>query len=817
MARLWIVLLLLAAVGGTNALDNGLALTPPMGWLSWQRFRCVTDCELYPDECISDKLLREMADVMSSEGYLEAGYEYIIIDDCWLEWERDENDRLQPDRVRFPHGMKNLADYIHSKGLKFGIYQDVGTNTCAGYPGLKGHLEIDANTFAEWEIDYIKVDGCYASHDDLNTIYPEFGSYLKKLDRPILYSCEWPLYLGFENTNYALVAEHCNMWRSSYDIQDSLNSLNGIIDWHSERQDTLITTAGRGQWNDPDMLLVGNYGLSYDQSEAQMAVWAIMASPLLMSVDLRTIKPVFKDLLLHKEVIAVNQDELGIQGKLVNKISDIHVWVKPITPIINDVHSYAIAYQSRREDGYRVVAKVSLKELGLSTSKYNLRQIFDSSFDEQIVQWDEQFILTNAFSLKRQDSIVVVIMKKLSVALLLLVIVRDINTLDNGLALTPPMGWLSWQRFRCLTDCELYPDECISDKLIRRTADLMSSEGYLEAGYEYIIIDDCWLEKERDESGRLQPDRVRFPHGMKNLADYIHSKGLKFGIYEDVGTNTCAGYPGLKDHLEIDANTFAEWEIDYIKVDGCYASDDDLNTIYPEFGKYLKQTNRPIVYSCEWPLYLGIIRSNYTLIAEHCNLWRSSYDINDSYGSLNNIVNWHNIFQNLLIESAGKGGWNDPDMLLVGNYGLSYDQSKTQMALWAIMASPLLMSVDLKTIRPEFKELLLHKGTIAVNQDELAIQGRLVKIVSGIYIFTRPITPVVNGENSYAIAFHNRKEDGYRFALKISLKKVGLLNRQYRVTDILDDIFEEMLVSSDDEFIVRVNPSGVVFLKAIPE
>jgi alpha-galactosidase len=183
------------------------------------------------------------------------------------------------------------------------------------------------------------------------------------------------------------------------------------------------------------------------------------------------------------------------------------------------------------------------------------------------------------------------------------------QTLDNGLALTPPMGWMHWQRFRCLVDCDAYPDECINEKLFRSMADHLAADGYLEAGYEYLIIDDCWASKERDDQGRLQPNATRFPNGIKALADYVHSKGLKFGIYGDYGTKTCAGYPGSYGHLETDAKTFAEWEVDYLKLDGCYADVDNLEQGYIEMGRYLNQTGRPIVYSCSWPAYqepLGI-------------------------------------------------------------------------------------------------------------------------------------------------------------------------------------------------------------------
>ncbi|KAK4884297.1 hypothetical protein RN001_000568 [Aquatica leii] len=391
-----VVLLCCVFLPEIYALNNGLALTPPMGWMSWQRFRCLTDCNLYPDECISDKLFRNMADLMSSEGYLEAGYEYLIIDDCWLEKERDENGRLQPDHKRFPYGIKNLSDYIHSKGLKFGIYEDYGTHTCAGYPGILGHLEVDANTFAEWGVDYIKIDGCYADFDDYEKGYTEFGQYLNKTNRPIVYSCSWPAYLESNKiyANYAYLSEICNLWRNWGDIQDSYSSMSRITNWFSSNQDRLIPYAGPGHWNDPDMLLIGNYGLSIEQSRSQMAIWAILAAPLLMSVDFRTIAYEEKQILLNKEVIAINQDPLGMQGYLAKKKFDIEMWVRPITPVKSRAYSYAVAYRSMRDDGYPYAINVTLNELSLNHSKgYTVKNIFDNSWRENILQVDQSFIV----------------------------------------------------------------------------------------------------------------------------------------------------------------------------------------------------------------------------------------------------------------------------------------------------------------------------------------------------------------------------------------------------------------------------------------
>ena len=159
----FLIVVLLKTSNLVKALDNGLARTPPMGWMSWERFRCNTDCHTDPDNCISEKLFVEMAEALLKSGLNKVGYEYIIIDDCWLDHKRDENGRLQPDATRFPSGIKHLANRIHDMGLKFGIYEDYGNFTCGGYPGILGHLEEDAQTFAQWEVDYIKVDGCVST------------------------------------------------------------------------------------------------------------------------------------------------------------------------------------------------------------------------------------------------------------------------------------------------------------------------------------------------------------------------------------------------------------------------------------------------------------------------------------------------------------------------------------------------------------------------------------------------------------------------------------------------------------------------------
>ncbi|XP_078003972.1 alpha-galactosidase A isoform X2 [Phascolarctos cinereus] len=249
------LVLTLVDVPGVTALDNGLALTPTMGWLHWERFTCNVDCVEDPENCISEQLFMQMADLMVSEGWKDVGYEYVCIDDCWLASKRDENGRLKADPKRFPSGIRHLANYVHSKGLKLGIYQDVGTLTCAGYPGSYGYYDIDAKTFADWGVDLLKFDGCNSK--DLESLvegYKYMSFALNKTGRSILYSCEWPLYMRpFQEPNYTEIRQYCNHWRNYGDIFDSWSSVKSILAWTASKQESLVPAAGPGGWNDPDM------------------------------------------------------------------------------------------------------------------------------------------------------------------------------------------------------------------------------------------------------------------------------------------------------------------------------------------------------------------------------------------------------------------------------------------------------------------------------------------------------------------------------------------------------------------------------------
>jgi alpha-galactosidase len=294
--------------------DNRLARTPPMGWNSWNLFAGKVD----------DATVRTIADAMVSSGMRDAGYVYVNIDDTW-EGVRDAYGNLQTNR-KFPD-MKALADYVHSKGLKLGIYSGPGPRTCAGYPASYGHEEQDAKTFVAWGIDYLKYDWCSAAtiykDSELQPVYQKMGGALEATGRPIVYSlCEYGR--GQVETWGTKVGG--NLWRTTGDINDSWSSMIGNL----EKQVPTAPYAGPGHWNDPDMLEIGNGHMTDDEYRTHMSLWALVAAPLLAGNDIRNMSEVTKAILLNKEVIAVDQDPLGKQASPV-KNGDMETWVKPLT------------------------------------------------------------------------------------------------------------------------------------------------------------------------------------------------------------------------------------------------------------------------------------------------------------------------------------------------------------------------------------------------------------------------------------------------------------------------------------------------------
>ncbi len=296
-----------------NVPYNGLAKTPPMGWNSWNLFAGRID----------DQTVRTMADAMVSSGMRDAGYIYVNIDDTW-EGVRDAQGNLQSNH-KFPD-MKALAEYVHSKGLKLGIYSSPGPRTCAGYPASYGHEEQDAKTFAAWGIDYLKYDWCSAGSiykpASLQPVYQKMGDALQSTGRPIVYSlCEY----GMGSVEKWGPEVGGNLWRTTGDIRDEWSSMIANV----EKQVPTAPYAGPGHWNDPDMLEIGNGHMTDDEYRTHMSLWALVASPLLAGNDIRTMSDVTKSILMNKEVIAIDQDSLGKQASPV-KNGELETWVKPL-------------------------------------------------------------------------------------------------------------------------------------------------------------------------------------------------------------------------------------------------------------------------------------------------------------------------------------------------------------------------------------------------------------------------------------------------------------------------------------------------------
>jgi alpha-galactosidase len=323
---------------------NGLAITPPMGWNSWNKFQTHID----------DATVRGIADAIDSSGMKDAGYQYVIIDDGW-QGKRDAAGRLSPNS-NFPD-MKALADYIHSKGLKIGIYSSPGPRTCGGFEGSYGHEEQDANTFAAWGMDYLKYDWCSASRiwkdSDMQAAYQIMGAALQKTGRPIVYAlCQY----GRAEVEKWGIQAGANLWRTTFDIRDQYDSMARI----GFAQNDLAAFAGPGHWNDPDMLEVGNGGMTMNEYKTHFSLWAMNAAPMIAGNDIRNMSPETAAILLNKEVIAVDQDAMGAGGKRVSSSGDIEVWEKQLSS-----GDFAVAIFNRSNQEMRAV--VPWKALGIDT------------------------------------------------------------------------------------------------------------------------------------------------------------------------------------------------------------------------------------------------------------------------------------------------------------------------------------------------------------------------------------------------------------------------------------------------------------------
>jgi len=324
------------------SLDNGLARRPPMGWNSWNHFGCN----------INQTIIQQTADAFVNSALIRFGYQYINLDDCWAQI-RDSSNEIQPDTAAFPD-FKGMVDYVHGKGLKFGLYSDAGTETCAGRPGSLGFEENDANTYAKWGVDFLKYDNCNNNNVSPQTRYPVMRDALNKTGRAIFYSvCEWGQY---DPATWA--APVGNSWRTAEDIKDEWGSMISQADTNNQ----WASYAGPGAWNDPDMLEVGNGGMTTTEYQTHFSLWALMKAPLLIGCDVRSMSPDTIRILTNHEVIAVNQDKLGVQGNKTKTDGDSEIWSGPLSG-----GAYAVLLLNRGDNSVDITAQWS--DFGLDPSQ----------------------------------------------------------------------------------------------------------------------------------------------------------------------------------------------------------------------------------------------------------------------------------------------------------------------------------------------------------------------------------------------------------------------------------------------------------------
>jgi alpha-galactosidase len=371
-----LLLFLCAATTGFGQKFEELGKTPQMGWNSWNTFATK----------INEQLVKDIADAFVTYGLREAGYEYIVLDDGWMDMQRDAQGNLVPHPEKFPNGIKAVADYVHSKGLKFGLYNCAGWKTCAGYPGSRGHEYQDALKYAEWGVDYLKYDWCNTGKTNAEEAYITMRNALYAAGRPVFFSiCEWG-----DNQPWTWAPPVGHSWRTTGDIHSCFDCVHDQRTWiawgimqivEKRNQDSLRTVAGPGHWNDMDMMEVGNEGLTYHENQSHFALWALLNSPLILGNDVRTITPETLEIITNKDVIALNQDTLGIQGFKYKTIGSVDIWAKPL---VND--EWALLFLNRAEmpvafsfdwNVEKIIDTYAQKELSFSGKKaYKIKDLY---------------------------------------------------------------------------------------------------------------------------------------------------------------------------------------------------------------------------------------------------------------------------------------------------------------------------------------------------------------------------------------------------------------------------------------------------------
>lgn len=391
MLKKFFLLLVVSCLAGWQDISaqkfEGLADTPPMGWNSWNKFACN----------INEQLIREVADAMVETGLRDAGYVYLNLDDCW-HGQRDSLGFIQPDPERFPSGMKALADYVHSKGLKIGIYSDAGRSTCGGRPGSFGHEYQDALQYAKWGIDYLKYDWC--DSEDINPVgaYNLMRDALRAAGRPIYFSmCEWG-----SSKPWEWAAETAHSWRTTGDIFNCFDCVDEHPGWKAygvmqilDMQAGLRKYAGPGHWNDPDMLEVGN-GQTVNEDRAHFSMWCMLAAPLILGNDIRNMSQETKDIIMNKEVIAIDQDSAGIQGLKFLAEDGLEFWFKPL---VNDEWAFCILNRT-----------TEAKEYAIDWQKFNLYDDVAkrfTDFDSKVYEIRDLWAGKNAGNTKKGRTVVI--------------------------------------------------------------------------------------------------------------------------------------------------------------------------------------------------------------------------------------------------------------------------------------------------------------------------------------------------------------------------------------------------------------------------
>jgi alpha-galactosidase len=357
----------------------------------------------------------------------------------------------------------------------------------------------------------------------------------------------------------------------------------------------------------------------------------------------------------------------------------------------------------------------------------------------------------------------------LPVCFILLAITATAQKYPN-LAPAPPMGWNSWNFFDCR----------VTEANIKRMADAMASNGMKEAGYEYIVIDDCW-QKSRDKDGYIVADPLKFPSGIKALADYVHARGLKFGIYSDAGTLTCQHRPGSAGYEDKDAQRYAEWGVDYLKYDWCSTDGMSAPVQYSKMRDALYRAKRPVVFS----ICTGGDAQPWLWGDTTGQLWRATADIQDRYATGHGVLAIFDEMARLRIHNK-PNAWKDADMLQAGNIGLSLTQSRTHFTLWCMMSTPLMLGNNLLLMPPAILKILTNKNAIAVNQDKLGIPCFFWANAGLVEAWIKPLA-----DGSYAVCFLNRSTRAANLnfnwqqpAIDADYKKTYAIDGSFTVFDV---------------------------------